>query len=53
MTAVVRSREVHVPPAEVWDVLSDFGAISSWAPNVDHSCLLSDRVDLLFARRPV
>jgi hypothetical protein len=24
----------------VWEVLGDFGAISSWAPNVDHSCLL-------------
>ena len=24
----------------MWDVLADFGAISSWAANVDHSCLL-------------
>ena len=27
---------------QVWGVLSDFGAISAWAPNVDHSCLLRD-----------
>ena len=25
----------------IWGVLADFGAISSWAANVDHSCLLS------------
>jgi hypothetical protein len=24
----------------VWDVLADFGSISSWAANVDHSCVL-------------
>ena len=28
-------------PQAVWEVLADFGAISSWAGNVDHSCLLS------------
>lgn len=28
------------PPEAVWEVLADFGSISSWAPNVDHSCLL-------------
>ena len=27
-------------PQAVWEVLADFGAISSWAGNVDHSCLL-------------
>ncbi|WP_194163512.1 SRPBCC family protein [Mycolicibacterium sp. P1-5] len=24
----------------IWDVLADFGAVSSWAGFVDHSCLL-------------
>lgn len=35
-----RTRTVAADPQAVWDVLADFGAISSWAPNVDHSCLL-------------
>jgi len=26
----------------VWAVLADFGAISRWAPNVDHSCLTTE-----------
>lgn len=25
---------------EIWDVLVDFGSISSWADNIDHSCIL-------------
>jgi hypothetical protein len=24
----------------IWDVLTDFGALSSWADGVDHSCVL-------------
>ncbi len=35
-----RSRTVAASPQAVWDVLADFGAISAWAGNVDHSCLL-------------
>lgn len=35
-----RTRRVAAAPQAVWDVLADFGAISSWAPSVDHSCLL-------------
>jgi hypothetical protein len=27
-------------PQAVWAVLADFGAISSWADNIDHSCVL-------------
>ncbi len=37
---ISRSRTVAAPPQRVWDVLADFGALSSWAGNVDHSCLL-------------
>lgn len=37
---ISRSRTVAVPPQRVWEVLADFGALSSWADNVDHSCLL-------------
>ena len=34
-----------VPIERVWDALADFGAISRWAPNVDHSCLLEHGAD--------
>ena len=36
-----RSRTVAADPNEVWDVLADFGSISSWADNIDHSCILN------------
>jgi hypothetical protein len=36
-----RSRTIAADPKEVWDVLADFGSISSWADNVDHSCILN------------
>ena len=42
MIAVTRSRTVGGDLTRVWDVLADFGAISTWASNVDHSCLLVD-----------
>lgn len=42
MIEVVRSAEVAAPPDRVWGVLSDFGGISAWAANVDHSCLTTD-----------
>ena len=40
MATVSRARTVAAAPDEVWKVLADFGAISAWARNVDHSCLL-------------
>ncbi len=40
MASISRTRTVAAPAAAVWDVLADFGSISSWADNVDHSCLL-------------
>jgi ribosome-associated toxin RatA of RatAB toxin-antitoxin module len=36
-----RSRTIAADPKEVWDVLADFGSISSWAGNIDHSCILN------------
>ena len=36
-----RSRRIAADPQDVWDVLADFGSISSWADNIDHSCILS------------
>lgn len=43
MTTVERNGLLGAPLDEVWPVLADFAAISSWAPNVDHSCLMSDQ----------
>ncbi|GAA1683582.1 MxaD family protein [Mycolicibacterium murale] len=37
---ISRSRVVAAGQQAIWDVLADFGAISSWAPMVDHSSLL-------------
>src|SRR5271170_8042599 len=36
-----RSRRIAADPQSVWDVLADFGSISSWANNIDHSCILN------------
>ncbi len=43
MAAVVEQSIIARPPAEVWAVLADFGDISRWAPNVDHSCLTTEQ----------
>ena len=40
MAQVVRTRVLPHPPAAAWAVLADFGALSTWAPNVDHSVVL-------------
>jgi carbon monoxide dehydrogenase subunit G len=45
VTDIRRSRTVAAEPQAIWDVLADFGAISSWADIVDHSCLLSPAAD--------
>ena len=50
---VTRARNVGAPPAAVWKVLSDFGGIARWAPNVDHSCLVSEQADGVGAVRRV
>jgi uncharacterized protein YndB with AHSA1/START domain len=42
---IQRTRIIAARVQEVWDVLADFGAISSWAGNVDHSCILSSSAD--------
>ncbi|MEE6140094.1 SRPBCC family protein [Mycobacterium sp. 050128] len=41
MADIQRTRIIAARVQEVWDVLADFGAIVSWADNVDHSCILS------------
>lgn len=42
---ISRSRTVAAPAQQVWDVLADFGSLSSWADNVDHSCVLEHGPD--------
>jgi uncharacterized protein YndB with AHSA1/START domain len=42
---IQRTRIIAARVQEVWDVLADFGAISSWADNVDHSCILTSGPD--------
>jgi hypothetical protein len=41
VSEVHRSRTIAADPRAAWDVLADFGAISSWAENIDHSCILN------------
>lgn len=40
MADIRRAKTIAAPVDAVWTVLADFGGLSSWAPNVDHSCLL-------------
>jgi ribosome-associated toxin RatA of RatAB toxin-antitoxin module len=40
-----RTRTVAAEPQAIWDVLADFGEVSSWADFVDHSCLLEQGRD--------
>lgn len=37
---ISRCRTVVAPPQVIWEVLADFGSLSSWADDVDHSCVL-------------
>jgi hypothetical protein len=37
---ISRVRTLATDPQIIWDVLADFGALGTWADNVDHSCLL-------------
>jgi len=45
MASVTKTATIPAPRADVWAVLADYGAISAWAPNVDHSCLMSDQIE--------
>lgn len=36
---ISRSRAIAAQPQAIWDVLADFGSLSEWAGNVDHSCV--------------
>ncbi len=45
VATVNRSRTITAEPAAIWGVLADFGALSTWADGVDHSCLLHHNDD--------
>lgn len=40
MTDIRRTRTIAASVGDIWDVLADFGSLSSWSANVDHSCVL-------------
>ena len=40
MADIQRTRTIAARPQEIWDVLADFGSLSSWADHADHSCIL-------------
>lgn len=40
-----RTRTIAAAAHDIWNVLADFGSISSWAGNVDHSCILTHGPD--------
>ena len=43
MSQVSRRREIAADPDVVWKALAAFDRIAEWAPNADHSCLLSEQ----------
>ncbi len=45
MAEISCTRNIAAEPGAVWAALADFGAISGWAPNVDHSCLMSGQTE--------
>jgi carbon monoxide dehydrogenase subunit G len=42
---ISRSRSISKQPQAIWDVLADFGSLSSWADGVEHSCILNHGPD--------
>jgi uncharacterized protein YndB with AHSA1/START domain len=38
---ITRTRTISARPQAIWDVLADFGALSSWSANANHSCILN------------
>ena len=45
MIHIERSSEIAATPAEIWEVLADFGALASWVPMIQHTCPLSDQTE--------
>jgi len=42
---ISRSRTIAARPQAIWEVLADFGALSSWAEGADHSCVMNHGPD--------
>jgi uncharacterized protein YndB with AHSA1/START domain len=42
---ISRTRTIAAPPQAIWDVLADFGSLSSWADSADHSSILNQGPD--------
>ena len=53
MPIVNRTTLVTHSVDDIWAVLAAFGDISLWAPNVDHSCVVSDRMEGIGAVRRI
>ena len=45
MAQIDRTRTIAAAPQEVWDVLADFGSLSTWVDRADHSCILFHGAD--------
>lgn len=45
MTDIRRTRTIAASADDIWNVLADFGSLSSWSGNVDHSCVLHSGPD--------
>ena len=45
MAQIDRTRTIAAAPQEVWDVLADFGALSTWVDRVDPSSILVHGAD--------
>lgn len=45
VSVITRDATISAPPQAIWDVLADFGALSTWADGVDHSCILNHGAD--------
>lgn len=53
MAEIAHATSIARPPEVVWAALADFGGISRWAPNVDHSCLTTSQREGVGAVRRV
>ncbi len=45
MADVSRSRTLAASPESIWEVLANFGALSTWAEGIDHSCVIDTGED--------
>ncbi|WP_157890774.1 SRPBCC family protein [Mycolicibacterium goodii] len=48
-----RSRVIPAQQQAIWDVLADFGALSSWVDKIDHSSVLNAHPEVLGTTRRV